>query len=86
MDFSLPAWLGATAGTAIGAVIYAALIGVIDRGLRSLETPQTRLERDEQERRLSVARRTILAADIVLCAAAGYWIGALWDAPAKAPL
>ena len=87
MDYSLPAWLGALAGTVIGVVIYVAAMGLIDRTLRALETSDTPQERGEFERRLSVMRRTILAIDIAVCAAAGYWIGAAWGGAAtRAPL
>jgi hypothetical protein len=61
------------------------VIGAIDRGLRSLEVPQTRLERAQLEHRLSIARRVILAAGIVLCAAVGYWLGAAWATDPPAP-
>jgi hypothetical protein len=82
MDISLPAWLGALAGTVVGALIYAAAVGAIERRLRARDTSATPQEREAFERRLSVIRRTVLALDIGICAALGYWLGGVWDAAA----
>ena len=75
MDYSLPAWLGALAGTVIAAIIYVPAIRVIERRLRASRGPTTLERRAEFERQLSVVRRLILAADIAILAVVGYWIG-----------
>ena len=75
MSIPWPGWLGALAGTVIGVVIYVAALGLIEAQLRTLENPQTAEERAEFARRRSAMRRGILAIDIAICAAVGYWIG-----------
>ena len=75
MDFSLPAWLGALAGTIVAVGIYLPAIRVIERRLRAQAGPQTLEQRSALNDRLSVMRRLILGADIAILATAGYWIG-----------
>jgi hypothetical protein len=75
MNIPWPAWLGALAGTVIGAMIYVAALGLIERQLRTLEKPKTTEDRAEFARRRSAMRRGILAIDIAVCAAIGYWVG-----------
>ncbi len=73
MEYSLPAWLGALAGTVVAVVIYVPAIRAFERRRRA--GPQTLEQRTAFEEKLSIARRLILAADIAILAAAGYWIG-----------
>ena len=75
MSIPWAGWLGALAGTAIGAIIYVAALGFIEQALRTLETPQTAEERAAFSRRRSAMRRGILAIDIAVCAVIGYWAG-----------
>jgi len=75
MEFSLPAWLGGLAGTIVAVVICIPAIPVIERRLRAQSGPQTLEQRAAFEDKLSVIRRLILAADIAILAAAGYWLG-----------
>ena len=75
MEYSLPAWLGALAGTIVAVVIYVPAIRVIERHLRGQGGPETLEARAEHESRISVARRLILGVDIAILAALGYWIG-----------
>ena len=56
-------------------VIYVPAIRVIERHLRAQNGPETLEARAEQESKISVARRLILAADIAILATVGYWIG-----------
>jgi len=75
MEFSLPAWLGGLAGTAVAVAIYIPAIRVVERRLRTQGAPATPEQRTVFEERLSVLRRVILGIDIALLATAGYWIG-----------
>jgi hypothetical protein len=75
MEYSLPGWLGALAGTIVAVAIYVPAIRVIERHLRAQGGPATLERRAEQESKISVARRLILGADIAILATLGYWIG-----------
>jgi tetrahydromethanopterin S-methyltransferase subunit C len=80
MDFSLPAWIGALIGTIIAVIIYVPGIRVFERQQRAQSGPMTLEQRQAFEDRLSVMRRLILGADIVILAVAGYWLGAALSA------
>jgi hypothetical protein len=82
MEIPLPAWLGALAGTTIGVIAYVAAIGAIDRRLRAVNAVKAPQDGGEFERRLAVLRRIILAIDIGICAALGYWLGGAWGGAA----
>jgi hypothetical protein len=73
MDLSLAGLLGAVIGTIVSALIYGPLIatieGALHRGRDATEDPAT----FGQE--LPLLRRAVLAADMLLCAGLGYWIG-----------
>jgi hypothetical protein len=75
MDFSLPAWLGALAGTIAAVGIYVPVIPAIERHLRARTGPQTLEQRAVFDDKLSVIRRLILGTGIAILATAGYWIG-----------
>jgi hypothetical protein len=75
MDYSLPAWLGALAGTIAAVVIYVPAIRYLDRLMRAEHKPGTAEERAAFEDKLSIARRFILGFDIAILATVGYWIG-----------
>ena len=75
MDYSLPAWLGALAGTVVAVALYVPAIRYLDRYLRAEHNPATAEEREAFEEKLSVARRLILGFDIAILATLGYWIG-----------
>jgi hypothetical protein len=75
MEYSLPAWLGALAGTIVAAVIYVPLIRLVDRHMRAQSGPTTLEERAAFEDKLSVVRRLILGLDVAILATLGYWIG-----------
>jgi hypothetical protein len=75
MEYSLPAWLGALAGTVVAVMIYVPAIRAIERDWRTRSGPQTVEQRTAFEERLSIARRLILAVDIAILATVGYWIG-----------
>ena len=75
MELSLPAWLGALCGMIIAAAIYVPGIRIVERHLRRLSDAKTPEQRGAFEDKLSVVRRVILAFDVAILAAAGYWIG-----------
>jgi hypothetical protein len=75
MEYSLPAWLGALAGTVVAVLIYVPAIRAIERSFRAQAGPQTLEQRTAFEEKFSIARRLILAADIAILATVGYWIG-----------
>jgi hypothetical protein len=75
MEYSLPAWLGALAGTVVAVIVYVPAIRAIERRLRAQAGPQTLEQRAAFEEKFSIARRLILALDIAIFATAGYWIG-----------
>jgi hypothetical protein len=75
MEYSLPAWLGALAGTAVAVIVYVPAIRAIERNFRARSGPQTLEQRAAFEEKFSIARRLILALDIAILATVGYWIG-----------
>jgi hypothetical protein len=75
MELSLPAWLGALAGMIVAAVIYVPGIRLVERQLRGSSDAKAPEQRLAFEDKLSVVRRLILAFDVAILAAAGYWIG-----------
>ncbi|HYA04511.1 MAG TPA: hypothetical protein VEF90_01365 [Xanthobacteraceae bacterium] len=79
MEFSLPAWLGALAGTIIAVALYVPGIRIVERRLRAQGGPQTLQQRAAFDDKLSVVRRVILAVDIAVLATAGYWAGNVFD-------
>jgi hypothetical protein len=75
MDLSPSGLLGAMLGTIVGVLNYAVFLRVLVPRLRALDKSQSREEREEFERKMSLMRRIILAADVVLFAAVGYYAG-----------
>jgi hypothetical protein len=75
MDLSPSGLLGAMLGTIVGVLNYVVFLRVLVPRLRALDKSQSREEREEFERKMSLMRRIILAADVVLFAAVGYYAG-----------
>ena len=75
MDYSLPGLVGAFVGVVIGVINYGVVIAFVEARLRKLDRSQTREERGEFERKISLMRRIVLAIDIVAFSAVGYWFG-----------
>jgi hypothetical protein len=75
MEFSLPAWLGALAGTIVAVAIYVPGIRAVERHLGADAAASTADERTALANKLSIIRRVILAADIAILATVGYWTG-----------
>jgi hypothetical protein len=75
IDLSFAGLLGAILGTAVAAVVYAPLVALAERGFKARGQPQTAQEREMLGQEISLLRRTVLAADIIVLAGIGYWIG-----------
>jgi hypothetical protein len=75
MEYSLPAWLGALAGTIAAVALYVPAIGLLDRRLRAQRTPVSADERAAFEEKLSLVRRLILGTSVGILATLGYWVG-----------
>ncbi len=75
MELSLAGLIGAMIGTALGAMNYVAIVAYAESFLRARSTLQSPEQRAAFEQRLSVMRRAILGADILICAGIGYWFG-----------
>ena len=71
MELSLAGLIGAALGTAASALFYGRLIDAVEAVVRRNRTA----EDTTSARELALLRRGILAADMLLCAALGYWIG-----------
>jgi hypothetical protein len=72
MHLSLAGLLGAVIGTVVAATVYGRLALLVERGVRSAGAHQ----RPVSDSEISMLRRVVLAADIVVFAGAGYWLGA----------
>jgi hypothetical protein len=73
MELSLAGLVGAVLGTILSAALYGPLIDALERALRkrgALTADRTSLANE-----IALLRRGILAADMLLCAGLGYWIG-----------
>jgi hypothetical protein len=73
MELSLAGLIGAVLGTIVSAVIYGRLIDAVEgvlRKRRAVTDDQTTFAQE-----IALLRRGILAADMLLCAGIGYWIG-----------
>ncbi len=73
MELSLAGLIGAVVGTIVSAVLYGPIVGAVEGALR-----KGRAATDDQAafaQELALLRRGIIAADMLLCAGIGYWIG-----------
>ena len=75
MDYSQAGLIGAMLGCVVGATQYVLFIGLIERQLRASERANPHSGREAFEHKLSVMRRTILAADMAAFSAGGYFLG-----------
>jgi hypothetical protein len=73
MELSLAGLIGAVLGTIVSAMIYGPLIGAIEGGLRKRRAAGE--DRTTFAQEIALLRRGVLAADMLLCAGLGYWIG-----------
>jgi hypothetical protein len=75
IDLSPAGFLGAVIGTVVAALLYGPLVALAGRGFKSRQPAETAEERATLEQEMSVLRRIVLAADIIVLAGAGYWLG-----------
>src|SRR5262249_58942735 len=75
MDLSLAGLIGAVIGTIVAALVYVPLVTYVERGLRSRASAGSADERESFEQEASLLRRAVLAADIIVFAGIGYWLG-----------
>ena len=75
MELSAAGLIGAMVGAAVGAMNYAAIVIYAEGWLRGRNVAESAEDRAAFEERVSVMRRVILGADILICAAVGYWFG-----------
>jgi hypothetical protein len=75
IDLSLAGLLGAVVGTVVAAITYGPLVAMIERAFRARGQPQTDQERATFGQEISLLRRAVLAADIVVFGGIGYWLG-----------
>ena len=73
MELSLAGLIGAVLGTIVSAAVYGPLIDAVEGGLRKRRAATEDRATFVQE--IALLRRGILAADMLLCAGLGYWIG-----------
>ena len=73
MELSLAGLIGAVVGTAASAAIYGRLIDLIEGALRKSRGAEDNRATLAQE--IALLRRGVLAADMLLCAGLGYWVG-----------
>jgi hypothetical protein len=63
----------------VAAAMYIPGVRIVERRLRGSSGIKTPQQRGAFEDKLSVVRRLILAFDVAILAAAGYWIGNMFD-------
>jgi hypothetical protein len=82
IDLSFAGVIGAFIGTAVAGLAYVPLVSSIERHLRARATSEStdesgRLaEQETLQQEISLLRRGVLAADIIVLAGLGYWLGA----------
>jgi predicted DNA-binding transcriptional regulator len=75
MDFSLPGLIGGAVGIVIGVINYGVIVTFLEKRLRALDKSQSAQERADFEHKISLLRRIVLAAEVIMFAAIGYWFG-----------
>ncbi len=73
MHLSFAGLLGAVIGTVVAAAVYGRLALLVERGIRSPGA----FERPAPDNEISMLRRAVLAADIIVFGGVGYWIGVM---------
>jgi hypothetical protein len=82
IDLSFAGLFGAFIGTAIAALAYVPLVALIERHLRARAASQnddangSSAEQETLQQEISLLRRSVLAADIIVFAGLGYWLAA----------
>jgi hypothetical protein len=73
MELSFAGLIGAVLGTMVSAAFYGPLVDAVEGALRKRRAGTDDPAAFAQE--IAILRRGILAADMLLCAGIGYWIG-----------
>jgi hypothetical protein len=79
IDISFSGLIGGFIGIAIAALAYAPLVSSIERHLRTRAAGEGAAERVDHvimQQEISLLRRGVLAADIIVFAGLGYWLAA----------
>ncbi|HWF97345.1 MAG TPA: hypothetical protein VG291_20535 [Xanthobacteraceae bacterium] len=72
MELSLAGLIGAVVGTMVSAAFYGPLVDAVEGALRKRAATEDRATLAQE---IALLRRGILAADMLLCAGIGYWVG-----------
>jgi hypothetical protein len=75
IDLSGAGLAGATAGIVVAAVNYYIFMGTLERAVRERLPSQTAEEQRAAIGNLSIIRRVVLAVDLLVFVALGYWLG-----------
>jgi hypothetical protein len=75
INLSLAGLIGSVIGTVVAALVYVPLVTVVEQGMRS--RADSAAEGDILEQEISLLRRAVLAADIIVFAGIGYWLGGM---------
>jgi hypothetical protein len=75
INLSLAGLNGVVIRTVVAALVYVPLVSFAERGMRSRADSVAEGEVLEQE--MSLLRRAVLAADIIVFAGIGYWLGGM---------
>ena len=78
-DISFSGLIGAFIGTAIAAFAYAPLVSSIERHMRTRaagEGAAEHVDHGVMQQEISLLRRSVLAAGIIVLAGLGYWLAA----------
>jgi hypothetical protein len=75
INLSLAGLIGAVIGTLVAALIYVPLVTFVERTMRA--RADSVAEGDILEQEMSLLRRAVLAADIIVFASIGYWLGGM---------
>jgi hypothetical protein len=78
IDLSFAGLIGTMLGTVVAAINYHLFIGNLERALQA--RAQSLPEDERGDFNLSVVRRVVLALDLLVFAALGYWLGQMFEA------
>ncbi len=75
IDLSPAGLAGAAVGTVVAALVYGPIVSFAEHAFRSRDASASAGDRKTLEQEMSILRRVVLAADIVVLGGAGYWLG-----------
>jgi hypothetical protein len=77
INLSLAGLVGAVIGTIVAALAYVPLVTFVESALSSRASSGSADERETFEQEISLLRRAVLAADIIVFAGIGYWLAGM---------